>query len=82
MINNLRYKFARIMGKTGAKVVSLKGGMGKSFPGWLFLKFGSYEALNNLAQEPEIGSVIYSQKIHKLVLILKVTLLMQLQLVF
>ncbi len=58
MVNNLRYKFAKIVGKLGGQVVSLKGGMGKSFPGWLFLKVGSYEALNNLAQEPKIGSVI------------------------
>lgn len=58
MINNLRYNFAKLMGKIGFKIVKLKGGMGKSFPGWLFLKFGSYEALNNLSQEPDIGSLI------------------------
>ena len=58
MTNIIRYRFAKLMGKLGIKLVGLKGGMGKSFPGWLFLKFGSYDALNNLAQEPEIGSII------------------------
>ena len=58
MIGNFRYKIAKTMGKFGKKIVGLNGGMGKSFPGWLFLKIGSYEALNNLAQEPEYGSII------------------------
>lgn len=58
MTNIIRYRFAKLIGKLGIKLVGLKGGMGKSFPGWLFLKFGSYDALNNLAQEPEIGSII------------------------
>lgn len=58
MVGNFRYKFAKCMGKLGNFLVHLNGGMGKSFPGWLFLHVGSYEALNNLAKEPEIGSVI------------------------
>ncbi len=58
MINDLMYNLAKGMGKLGSKVVGLKGGMGKSFPGWLFLKVGTYEGLNNLSKEPEIGSII------------------------
>lgn len=49
MVGNFRYKFAKCMGKLGNFLVHLNGGMGKSFPGWLFLHVGSYEALNNLA---------------------------------
>lgn len=58
MVGNLRFKFAKFMGKFGERIVGLRGGMGKSFPGWLFLKCGSYEALHELAKEPKLGSII------------------------
>lgn len=58
MVNLLRYNFAKFMGKMAAIGASYGSGMGKSFPGWLFFKFGTYESLNDLANELAIGSIL------------------------
>lgn len=58
MVSKLRYKIAKFFGKSASHVVSLGGGMGKSFAGWLFLKIGSYEALEKLSKEPSLGSIL------------------------
>ncbi len=54
----IRCKSAKISGKLAKSLVKVGKGMGKSFPGYLFLKIGSDKCLKELAKEPNIGSII------------------------
>lgn len=58
MVGKIRYKIAKTMGKIGIRIVKFGSGMGKSFPGMVFFKFGTYEALNNLSKESKLGSIL------------------------
>jgi UDP-N-acetylmuramyl tripeptide synthase len=54
----VRCKTAKISGKLAKRLVKVGKGMGKSFPGYLYLKIGSGTCLKELAKEPDIGSII------------------------
>jgi len=54
----IRCKTAKISGKLAKSVIKVGKGMGKSFPGYLYLKIGSGTCLKELAKEPTIGSII------------------------
>lgn len=54
----IRFKFAETTGKLSKPVVKLGRGAGKSFPGFLFLKLGSYSSLKELAKKPSIGTIM------------------------
>lgn len=54
----IRCKTAKISGKLAKRVIKVGKGMGKSFPGYLYLKIGSGTCLKELAKEPTIGSII------------------------
>ena len=54
----LRCKTAKISGKLAKSLVKLVKCMGKSFPGYLYLKIGSDNCLMELAKQPRIGSII------------------------
>ena len=54
----IRCKTAKISGKLAKKLVKAGKGMGKSFPGYLFLQIGSNECLRELAKVPSVGSII------------------------
>jgi len=54
----IRCKSARISGKLAKHLVKVGKGMGKSFPGYLFLKIGSGSSLKELAKAPSIGSIV------------------------
>jgi UDP-N-acetylmuramyl tripeptide synthase len=54
----LRCKTAKISGKLAKQVVKVGKGMGKSFPGFLYLKIGSNTCLKELAKTPNIGTII------------------------
>ncbi len=54
----IRCKTAKISGKLAKRLVKAGKGMGKSFPGYLFLQIGSNECLRELAKVPNVGSII------------------------
>ncbi len=54
----IRCKTAKVSGKFAKSLVKVGKGMGKSFPGYLFLKIGSYDCLKELAKTPRVGSII------------------------
>jgi len=54
----IRCQTAKVSGKLAKRMVKLGKGMGKSFPGYLFLKIGSYDCLKELAKTPRVGSII------------------------
>ena len=54
----LRCKTAKLSGKLAKKLAKAGKGMGKSFPGYLYLKIGSNSCLTELAKEPSIGTII------------------------
>jgi UDP-N-acetylmuramyl tripeptide synthase len=54
----LRCKTAKISGKLAKHLVKVGKGMGKSFPGYLYLRIGSDNCLMELAKQPRIGSII------------------------
>lgn len=58
LYGKIRCKTARISGKFAKNVVKLGKGMGKSFPGYLFLNIGSDDCLRELTKQPRIGSII------------------------
>jgi UDP-N-acetylmuramyl tripeptide synthase len=58
MSGKLRCKTAKISGKLAKQLVKAGKGMGKSFPGYLFLRIGSSNCLKQLAKQPRIGSII------------------------
>jgi len=58
ILGKIRCKSAKMSGKLAKRLVKVGKGMGKSFPGYLFLKIGSGSCLKELAKEPNIGSII------------------------
>ena len=54
----LRCKTAKISGKLAKSLVKVGKGMGKSFPGYLYLRIGSDNCLMELARQPRIGNII------------------------
>jgi lipid II isoglutaminyl synthase (glutamine-hydrolysing) len=58
LYGKIRCKTAKISGKFAKNLVKLGKGMGKSFPGYLFLNIGSNDCLMELAKQPRIGSII------------------------
>jgi lipid II isoglutaminyl synthase (glutamine-hydrolysing) len=54
----IRCKTAKLSGKLAKHLVKVGSGMGKSFPGYLYLKIGSSTCLKELAKQPRIGSII------------------------
>lgn len=58
IIQNIRCKTAESMGKLSKVFIKLGSGMGKSFPGHLYLRIGKQECVNYLARKLNIGSVI------------------------
>jgi len=54
----IRCKTAKISGKLAKRLVKAGKGMGKSFPGYLYLKIGSNNCLKELAKVPNIGTII------------------------
>lgn len=54
----IRCKTAKMSGKLAKYLVKAGKGMGKSFPGFLYLKIGSNDCLKVLAKQPRIGSII------------------------
>ncbi|MDR2829704.1 MAG: UDP-N-acetylmuramyl peptide synthase [Methanobrevibacter sp.] len=57
-MKNFKYLIAKIFGKIALHGVKLGKGMGKSFPGHLFLRIASYNGLKELAKNPKYGSII------------------------
>lgn len=55
---NIRCKFAEFMGKSSKYLTKLGSGMGKSFPGYVYLRIGKKECVNKLSSKLKIGSVI------------------------
>jgi UDP-N-acetylmuramyl tripeptide synthase len=49
---------AESAGKIAKRLVRIGSGMGKSFPGYVYLKIGSRNCVADLAKKPEIGSII------------------------
>ena len=58
LTGKIRCKTAKISGKLAKKLVKAGKGMGKSFPGYLYLKIGSNNCLKELAKVPNIGTII------------------------
>lgn len=58
VLKRIRCKTAESAGKIAKKTVKFGNGMGKSFPGYLFLKIGSHSCLPELAKKPKIGTII------------------------
>lgn len=56
----IRCKVSQSFGQLAKYLVKLGKGMGKSFPGYLYLKLGNYHCLRKLAQEPTIGNIIFT----------------------
>lgn len=54
----IRCKTAKISGKVAKRLAKAGRGMGKSFPGYLFLQIGTKECLRELAKVPRVGSII------------------------
>ncbi|MDR2624156.1 MAG: UDP-N-acetylmuramyl peptide synthase [Methanobrevibacter sp.] len=57
-MSSVKYSIAKIAGKLALHGVKLGKGMGKSFPGYLFLKIVTYDGLKELAKNPSHGSII------------------------
>ncbi|MDR3291406.1 MAG: UDP-N-acetylmuramyl peptide synthase, partial [Methanobrevibacter sp.] len=57
-MSNIKYLIAKIAGKLSLYGVKLGKGMGKSFPGFIFLKIASFNGLKLLAKNPKYGSII------------------------
>lgn len=57
-LEGVRFKTAVFAGKLAKKAVKFGNGMGRSFPGYLFLKIGSFPCLQELAKKPGIGTII------------------------
>lgn len=55
---SIRCKTAESAGKLSKYLIKLGSGMGKSFPGYLFLRIGSLACVSQLAGKLEIGSII------------------------
>jgi lipid II isoglutaminyl synthase (glutamine-hydrolysing) len=55
---NIRCKIAQFMGKLSRYLIKLGSGMGKSFPGYIYLSIGKLECVKHLALNMKIGSVI------------------------
>ncbi|MDR2873243.1 MAG: UDP-N-acetylmuramyl peptide synthase [Methanobrevibacter sp.] len=58
MIKKIKYLIAKIAGKAAISGIKLGKGMGKSFPGHLFLRIASYDGLKELAKNPKFGSIL------------------------
>jgi len=58
LYGKIRCETAKISGKFAMNLVKLGKGMGKSFPGYLFLNIGTDNCLKELAKKPGIGSII------------------------
>lgn len=58
IFKKFRCKTAEIAGKSAKFMVKQGKGMGKSFPGYIFLRLGSLSCVELLAQKPEIGSIL------------------------
>ncbi|MDR1820794.1 MAG: UDP-N-acetylmuramyl peptide synthase [Methanobrevibacter sp.] len=57
-MKKIEYLIAKIAGKFALQGTKLGKGMGKSFPGYLFLKIASFNGLKLLAKNPKCGSII------------------------
>lgn len=58
ILQNIRCKIAEFTGKLSRYIIKLGSGMGKSFPGYIYLKIGNRECVSRLARKMEIGSLI------------------------
>lgn len=58
LLQNIRCKIAEFMGKLSRYLIKLGSGMGKSFPGYIYLRIGKLECVRKLARNMKIGSVI------------------------
>jgi lipid II isoglutaminyl synthase (glutamine-hydrolysing) len=56
--DTVRCKSAESAGKLAKRLVKMGKGMGKSFPGYVYLEVGSMSCVPYLARKPEIGSII------------------------
>ena len=54
----MRYNLAKVASKVAGPVSKLGPGAGTSFPGIVFLKIAGQDALNRLAKEVDIGSIL------------------------
>jgi lipid II isoglutaminyl synthase (glutamine-hydrolysing) len=54
----IKCKLASSIGKLAKYPLKLGPSQGKGFPGYLYLKLGSYACLRELAKKPKIGSII------------------------
>jgi hypothetical protein len=54
----VKCRTAESAGKLSKHLIKLGSGMGKSYPGHLFLKLGSLNCVNYLASKLGIGSII------------------------
>jgi UDP-N-acetylmuramyl tripeptide synthase len=54
----VKCRTAESAGKLSKHLIKLGSGMGKSYPGYLFLKLGSLNCVNYLAKKLEIGTII------------------------
>lgn len=57
-LQKIRCKIAEFAGKLAKYLVKMGRGMGKSFPGYLYLKIGAYDCLRELAKRPKIGTIL------------------------
>lgn len=58
LLQNIRCTTAQLVGKSAKYLIKLGSGMGKSFPGYIFLRIGKRECVSKLTSQLEIGSVI------------------------
>lgn len=58
LLQNIRCAIAQLVGKLAKYLIKLGSGMGKSFPGYIYLKIGKKECVRRLTSKLEIGSVI------------------------
>jgi UDP-N-acetylmuramyl tripeptide synthase len=57
-MGTLRFEFSKLCGKTVLHLMRFGKGLGKSFPGKLFLQIGSFDALKELAKTPQNGNIL------------------------
>jgi UDP-N-acetylmuramyl tripeptide synthase len=55
---NIRCATARLMGKSAKYLAKLGSGMGKSFPGHIYLRIGKKECVSRLTSKLDIGSIL------------------------
>jgi len=55
---NIRCALAQLAGKLSKYIIKLGRGMGKSFPGYIYLKIGKKECVSKLTSNLDIGSIL------------------------